>query len=154
MHRRLSIPSNSWNYVCQIALSLISWSSKDLNALSKFITFGGGHTDSDAFLYLPAERIIFTGDLVVVKNYPGLSSSHHREWLDILAKIKSLDPVCLVPGHGQLGTFADVALIERYINELLQMVERNWHDGGIVESVTALQPPAFTEGSENATVSN
>ena len=116
----------------------------------KFITFGGGYTDSDAFLYLPAERIIFAGDLVVVKNQPGLSSSHPREWLDILAKIKSLDPVCLVPGHGQLGTLADVALIERYINELLQMAEQNWREGGIAESVAALQPPAFTDGWENA----
>jgi cyclase len=122
---------------------------KGSNRTVEFITFGGGHTDSDAFLYLPAERIIFAGDLVV-KNHPGLSSSHPREWIDILAKIKSLDPVCLVPGHGELGTLADVALIERYINELLQMAEQNWRKGGTAESVVALQPPAFTDGWENA----
>lgn len=115
----------------------------------EFITFGGGHTDSDAFLHLQTEMIIFTGDLLVVKNHPGMSSGHPREWLDILAKIKSLDPVCLVPGHGELGTLADVILIERYLNETLRMAEQNWREGGTAESAAALQPPAFTEGWGN-----
>jgi glyoxylase-like metal-dependent hydrolase (beta-lactamase superfamily II) len=116
----------------------------------KFITFGGGHTDSDAFLHLQTEMIIFTGDLLVVKNHPGMSSGHPREWLDILAKIKSLNPICLVPGHGELGTLADVTLIESYINTLLQMAEQNWREGGAAGSAAALQPPAFTEGWGNA----
>jgi len=111
----------------------------------EFITFGGGHTDSDAFLYLPTERIIFTGDLLVVKFHPSLPSGHPRAWLDILAKIKSLDPIQLVPGHGGLGTLADVTLIERYLNELLQLAEQNRHEGGAAESVAGLQPPAFTD---------
>jgi glyoxylase-like metal-dependent hydrolase (beta-lactamase superfamily II) len=117
---------------------------------AEFITFGGGHTDSDAFLYLPGERIIFTGDLVVVKNHPGMSNGHPREWLNILAKIKALDPVCLVPGHGELGTLADIELIERYLNELLQMAEQNVRDGGTAESAAELQLPAFTEGWNNS----
>jgi glyoxylase-like metal-dependent hydrolase (beta-lactamase superfamily II) len=116
----------------------------------EFITFGGGHTDSDALLHLPVERILFTGDLLVVKNHPGLLSSHPREWLSILAKIKSLDPVCLVPGHGELGTLTDVTLIERYLNETLQMAEQNWREGGTAESVAALQPPSFTEDWNNS----
>ena len=116
----------------------------------EFITFGGGHTDSDALLHLPAERILFTGDLLVVKNHPGLLNGRPREWLNILAKIKSLDPVCLVPGHGELGTLADVTLLERYLNETLQMAKKNWREGGTAESAAALQPPAFTEGWNNS----
>ena len=57
----------------------------------ELITFGGGHTDSDAFLHLPTEKIIFTGDLLVVKNHPDLTSGHPREWLNILARIKTLN---------------------------------------------------------------
>ena len=122
---------------------------KGTRRTAEFITFGGGHTDSDEFLHLPAERIIFTGDLLVLKNHPGMSSSHPHEWLNILTKIKALDPVCLVPGHGELGTLADLTLIERYINELLLMAEQNFHKAGTAESAAALQPPAFTEGWDN-----
>ncbi len=116
----------------------------------EFVTFGGGHTDSDAFLHLPAERIIFTGDLLVVKNHPDLTHGHLRGWLDILAKIKAIDPICLIPGHGELGTLDDVTIIESYINNLLQMAENNLREGGTAESVAALQPPVFTEGWNNA----
>jgi glyoxylase-like metal-dependent hydrolase (beta-lactamase superfamily II) len=122
---------------------------KGTKRIAEFITFSGGHTDSDAFLYLPIERIIFTGDLLVTKNHPGMSSSHPYEWLNILAKIKALDPIHIVPGHGELGTLADVELIEQYINELLQMTKQNQHTGGTAESAAALQPPAFTEGWNN-----
>jgi cyclase len=117
---------------------------------AEFITSGGGHTDSDAYLYLPRERIIFTGDLLVVKNHPDLTYGNPHEWLNIFAKIKTLEPACLVPGHGGLGTVADVILIERYINGLLQMAEQNWHDGGTAESAMVLPPPSFTEGWNNS----
>lgn len=117
---------------------------------AEFITFGGGHTDSDAILHLPANRIVFAGDLVAVKNHPGLSSSHPHSWLDILAKIKALDPLHLIPGHGEIGTMADVSLIERYLNETLQMAEKNWREVGTMETAAALPPPSFTQGWENA----
>ena len=118
----------------------------------RFITFGGGHTDSDALLHLPAEQIIFTGDLLVVKNHSALFKGHPRKWLDILAKIKELDPVYLVPGHGELGTQTEVTLIERYISETLQMAEQNWREGGTSESAAVLQPPAFTDGWDNSDI--
>ena len=122
---------------------------KGTKRTAEFITFGGGHTDSDAFLYLPTERIIFTGDLLVVKNHPDLTSGHPREWLNILVKIKALNPACLVPGHGELATVDDIVAKERYINKLIQMAEQNLHDGGTAESAAALPPPALTEGLDN-----
>ena len=115
----------------------------------EFITFGGGHTDSDAFLYLSAEKIIFTGDLLVVKNHPDLTSGHPREWLNILARIKALNPARLVPGHGGLATVDDIAVKERYIKTLIQMAEQNLHDGGTADSAAAMPPPALTQGTDN-----
>jgi len=115
----------------------------------EFITYGGGHTDSDAFLHLPDEQIIFTGDLLVVKNHPDLTSGHPREWLNILAKIKALNPARLVPGHGELATVDDIAAKERYINTLIQMAEQNLHAGGTAESAAVLPPPAIMDGLDN-----
>jgi glyoxylase-like metal-dependent hydrolase (beta-lactamase superfamily II) len=112
---------------------------------AEFVTFGGGHTESDAILYLPAERIIFTGDLLVIKNHPDLTQGDPHTWLDILAKVKALNPAHLIPGHGEIGTLDDVIMIERYIKELLQMAEQNQF-----EEISTLKPPAFTEGWENA----
>jgi len=122
---------------------------KGTKRTAEFITYGGGHTDSDAFLFLPAEKIIFTGDLLVVKNHPDLTYGNPHEWLNIFAKIRTLEPACLMRGHGEIGALADVTLIEHYINSLLQTAEQNWREDGTVESVVALQPPSFTEGWNN-----
>jgi len=116
----------------------------------EFVTLGGGHSDSDAFLHLPAERLIFTGDLLVVKTHPDLTYGHPRDWLAILANIKALDPICLIPGHGEFGTVADVAAIEHYLNDLLRMAEKNARESGTAESAVALRPPSFTEDWNNA----
>lgn len=125
---------------------------KGTKRTAQFVTFGGGHTDSDALLYLPAERIVFTGDLLVVKNHPAVFKGHPWKWLDILAKIKELDPIYVVPGHGELGTQTEVTLTERYISETLQMAEQHWREGGTRESAAALQPPAFTADWDNGDI--
>jgi glyoxylase-like metal-dependent hydrolase (beta-lactamase superfamily II) len=112
---------------------------------AEFVTFGGGHTESDAFLYLPAERIIFAGDLLVIKNHPDLTHGDPHAWLGILAKVKALNPIHLIPGHGGIGTLDDVIMIDRYINELLQMAEENQ-----LEETSDLKPLGFTEEWDNA----
>jgi len=116
----------------------------------QFITFGGGHTDSDALLYLPDDRILFTGDIFVIRNHSGMQNGHPHAWLGILKQIREMEPVHLVPGHGELGTVADISPMENYINELLNMAEKNWREDGTAEDAAALQPPAFTEGWANA----
>jgi len=111
---------------------------------AEFITFGGGHTDSDAILYLPIEKIIFTGDLLVVKNHPDMTHGDPLSWLNIFTKIKALNPTRLVPGHGELATLDDVRNLEDYINELLQMAKKDQP-----KDISVLNSPSFTEGWDN-----
>jgi cyclase len=57
-------------------------------------------TPGDSFLYLPAEKIVITGDLLVNPVSFALSS-YPTGWLRTLEKIDSLDGRVLVPGHGE-----------------------------------------------------
>ena len=79
-----------------------------------------------------------------------MDGGHALEWLKILAKISAQAPLCLIPGHGELGTLDDVTLMERYINETKRMAERHLREGGSAQSAAALPPPAFTAGWANA----
>jgi glyoxylase-like metal-dependent hydrolase (beta-lactamase superfamily II) len=56
-------------------------------------------TPGDTFLYLPAEKIVVTGDLLVNPITFGLSS-YPTGWLKTLEGIDRLDATVLVPGHG------------------------------------------------------
>jgi cyclase len=57
-------------------------------------------TPGDAFLYLPAEKIVITGDLLVNPVAFALSV-YPTGWLRTLEKIDALDAAVLVPGHGE-----------------------------------------------------
>ena len=57
-------------------------------------------TPGDSFLYLPAEKIVVTGDLLVNPITFGLSS-YPTGWLRTLEHIDALDATVLVPGHGE-----------------------------------------------------
>jgi glyoxylase-like metal-dependent hydrolase (beta-lactamase superfamily II) len=71
---------------------------------------GNGHTLADLVVWLPKERIVSTGDLVV---WPiplvGSDQSHVRDWPGTLDAVIALQPAMLVPGHGPVERNTDYA---------------------------------------------
>ena len=62
---------------------------------------GRGHTSGDLVVYLPKEKVVITGDLVVWPvPYVGSPQSHPGEWSKTLDQIMTLHPRFIVPGHG------------------------------------------------------
>jgi glyoxylase-like metal-dependent hydrolase (beta-lactamase superfamily II) len=57
-------------------------------------------TPGDAFVYLPDEKILITGDLLINPISFALSC-YPTEWLRTLEKIDALDATIIVPGHGE-----------------------------------------------------
>ncbi len=68
------------------------------------ITYGGGHSPSDVFAYLPEERIVFTGDLVMVGYHPSVGDGYPDEFIRILREMRRHRADVLLPGHGPVGT--------------------------------------------------
>ncbi|WP_028446269.1 MBL fold metallo-hydrolase [Chitinimonas koreensis] len=64
---------------------------------------GRGHTAGDLVVFLPRERILAAGDLVV---WPipliGTGQSHVADWGDTLERLLALGPAVVMPGHGPL----------------------------------------------------
>jgi cyclase len=61
--------------------------------------YGYGHTRGDAIVYLPAEKIVLTGD-VLESGVPIMRSAYPVEWLGLLESIGKLDWNIVIPGHG------------------------------------------------------
>jgi cyclase len=70
------------------------------------IRVGPGHTRGDVIAWLPAERIVFTGDLCTTRaqNFLGDPGMNPGGWLRILDNLISMNPAIVVPGHGRDGT--------------------------------------------------
>jgi glyoxylase-like metal-dependent hydrolase (beta-lactamase superfamily II) len=65
----------------------------------QLLNFGRAVTPGDTLLYLPAEKILLTGDLIVNPITFALSG-YPTEWLAALEKVDALDAKTLVTGHG------------------------------------------------------
>jgi glyoxylase-like metal-dependent hydrolase (beta-lactamase superfamily II) len=88
------------------------------------LSFGGGHTDSDTFLFLPDSAILFAGDLLWVENHPWAGDGHPDEWVSIIYRMKALSPSAVVPGHGTVADFEYARLFTRYLTFLCDMVKQ------------------------------
>ena len=62
-----------------------------------------GHTACQIAVYLPEERVLFTGDTVANRIVPSLHEALPFQWLDSLQKLQKLDCEVVVPGHGATG---------------------------------------------------
>ncbi|MBX7151910.1 MBL fold metallo-hydrolase [bacterium] len=63
--------------------------------------FGRGNTTGDAIVYLPKEKIVMTGDLLV-HPMPYTYDGYPSEWIKTLDRIADLNPETIVPGHGEV----------------------------------------------------
>jgi cyclase len=60
---------------------------------------GRGNTPGDAIAYLPKEKILIAGDLLVYP-IPYTYDGYPAEWIQTLQKMAQLDAQTIVPGHG------------------------------------------------------
>lgn len=87
----------------------------------------GGHTPDSSFIYIPHEKIIFTGDLIFSgfkEPYPwSLSDSNPDLWIKAIEDILQLDAETIIPGHGPILSKKEVNHVLGFyqnIRELLQ----------------------------------
>jgi cyclase len=66
----------------------------------QLLHLGRAHTAGDVVVYLPKERLLCTGD-IVYNGIPNLSDGYVNEWSATLERIKALDFVDVIPGHGE-----------------------------------------------------
>jgi glyoxylase-like metal-dependent hydrolase (beta-lactamase superfamily II) len=89
------------------------------------------HTPGDSYVWLPEERVIFTGDIVYVGRILGVMEfSDSASWLEAFAAIEALDPAHLVPGHGPATTLAQAQADTRDYLVNLRSRMRDHIDGG------------------------
>ena len=90
----------------------------------QLIQIGPGHTRGDTIAWLPAERRLFSGDLVEFNAGIYTGDAQLEEWPDTLDKLRALKPKALVPGRGAaLKTEAEaiqaIEFTQNFVRQLL-----------------------------------
>jgi len=66
----------------------------------RILHLGRGHTKGDTVVWLPQEKVLFSGDLVEYGATPYTGDAYLREWPRTLERLRALRPERLVPGRG------------------------------------------------------
>jgi glyoxylase-like metal-dependent hydrolase (beta-lactamase superfamily II) len=66
----------------------------------QLLQLGRGHTKGDTVVWLPAERTLFSGDLVEFDATPYAGDAYFSDWPQTLQNLAALQPLALVPGRG------------------------------------------------------
>jgi glyoxylase-like metal-dependent hydrolase (beta-lactamase superfamily II) len=76
----------------------------------QLIQLGRGHTKGDTVVWLPQDKVLFSGDLVEFDATPYAGDAYFQDWPKTLDNIAAFKPQALVPGRGAaLQGAADVA---------------------------------------------
>lgn len=80
----------------------------------ELLHLGKGHTRGDLVVWLPEERVVVTGDLVVAPvPLVGADQSYVDEWVSTLDRLLDLGAEVVVPGHGPVLRGAEQILLYR-----------------------------------------
>jgi glyoxylase-like metal-dependent hydrolase (beta-lactamase superfamily II) len=89
------------------------------------------HTPADQVVFVPEQRILFTGDLVETRcfaMFPWLPSVDvdvdGDSWIDVLHGLERLNPAIVVPGHGEIGGAAIITAAREYLETLKSETRR------------------------------
>lgn len=103
----------------------------------QLLFFGRGHTGGDVVVYLPAERVLITGDLLL-PGVPFMGDGFVSEWVGTLEALKSLDFDVVVPGHGAPFTDRErIDHLQAYLGDLWARTSEAHAQGLSVEEAAA-----------------
>jgi glyoxylase-like metal-dependent hydrolase (beta-lactamase superfamily II) len=96
-----------------------------------------GNTKGDMFLWLPQERLLATGD-IVVRPTPYGFFSYPRSWAGVIRQLKALGAKTIVPGHGDVMTdYAYLDLLAETMDLVATQVEASAKAGKTLEETRA-----------------
>jgi len=91
----------------------------------RILYFQGGHTPGDAVVWLPKEKIVFSGDLVYVDRMLGiLPISNSKDWLASFEEFEKLMPKIIIPGHGKV---CDLPIASKDTKAYLVLLRKHMH---------------------------
>jgi glyoxylase-like metal-dependent hydrolase (beta-lactamase superfamily II) len=107
---------------------------------------GAAHTPGDSFVWLPDQKILFSGDIVYIDRMLSIGpQSEHKNWISAFEALAALKPEVVVAGHGDPADLAKATADSyAYLVFLRQAVLDLMDQGGGIEDVGTLDQSRFS----------
>jgi len=115
----------------------------------RLIEVGPCHTRGDVMVYVPGERVLFSGDILFIGGTPIMWTGPVGNWLKACDLIMDLDVDVIVPGHGPICDKQGVRATKDYF-EWLTAEARKRYDAGMTaaEAASDIQPGVYASWSD------
>ncbi len=114
---------------------------------ARLIDVGPAHTRGDQIVFLPNERVLWTGDLVEERFFcimPDPDTDALR-WISVLDQLERLGPAVVVPGHGALGDERLIVTVRESLEHARERIRDLHRGGGSRAEITARVVPELLE---------
>ncbi len=81
----------------------------------ELIEVGPAHTHGDVLVHVPADRTVYTGDILFIDGTPIMWAGPVANWIAACERIIAMDPEVVVPGHGPITDVAGVRRVQDYL---------------------------------------
>jgi glyoxylase-like metal-dependent hydrolase (beta-lactamase superfamily II) len=81
----------------------------------KLIQVGPAHTAGDVIAFVPADRVVYAGDILFIDGTPIAWAGPVSNWIKACDRIINLDVEAIVPGHGPITDKAGVKRMREYL---------------------------------------
>ena len=108
----------------------------------RLMQLGRGHTKGDTVIWLPRERVLFSGDLVEYGATPYTGDAYLGDWPQTLERVAQLQPVALVPGRGDALTTPELCMdaiegTKSFLRDMFESVKRGRAAGKSLNEIYA-----------------
>ena len=102
----------------------------------QLLHLGRAHTGGDIFIYLPNEKLLFTGDVAQNKGVPYIGDGYPLEWPDTDARLLEIDADHFMSGHGPIGDRSALQEARAFIADLVGNITLSIENGEDESSAT------------------
>lgn len=82
---------------------------------AQLIEVGPAHTAGDVLVYVPSDRVVYTGDILFIDGTPIAWAGPVTNWIKACDRILAMDVDAIVPGHGPITDQAGVKRMQDYL---------------------------------------
>jgi glyoxylase-like metal-dependent hydrolase (beta-lactamase superfamily II) len=99
------------------------------DTLLRLIEVGPAHTRGDTLVHAPAQRVLYSGDILFAGAHPIAWAGPVSNWIAACDRIVALDPAVIVPGHGPIASVHEVLELKAYLDYLYEQARTRHAQG-------------------------
>jgi glyoxylase-like metal-dependent hydrolase (beta-lactamase superfamily II) len=95
----------------------------------RLLEVGPAHTRGDVLVHLPADELVWSGDILFAEAHPIIWEGPVGNWIRACDAICAMRPRAVVPGHGPLCELSAVARLREYLVYIQAEARRRFEAG-------------------------